>query len=94
MAGGTAALRNAIRGLFDEGQSKILPNFKGVSDVDEGRIGEMIANHKAVEAKRDQLGFCDLSETLQIRLRSQKLIHCFHVFDTEKEALESSYDSL
>jgi len=86
--GGAAVLRKAIGGLLDEGKINILLNFKGVGDADDAGIGEMVAAHKAAEAKEGGLGFCNIPETLAETLAVNKLLTAFNVFSTEQEALD------
>src|SRR6185437_14429537 len=60
--GGTAALRDAIRGMLDEGKLNILLNLKGISYVDAGPLSEIVASYTAAEAAGGKLKLLNLSE--------------------------------
>ena len=86
--GGAAVLRNAIRGLLDEGKIKILLNFKEVGDADDAGMAEMIAAHKAAKAKEGRLAFCNIPETLAEYLDHAKLLTALNVCESEQDALD------
>lgn len=86
-SGGGAALRNAVRGLLDEGQTRILLNFERVSEVDESGIGEMVFSHKATEEKNGQLKMVNISKSILDLLAITKFIVVFDRYDSEGEAL-------
>jgi anti-sigma B factor antagonist len=87
--GGTTALRNAIRGLLDEGKRKILLNCKGVSNVDENGIGEMVASYTATTNKGGQLKLLNLPIAFKDLLMIAKFLTIFQTYDNEQEALAS-----
>jgi anti-sigma B factor antagonist len=86
--GGTAALRNAIRGLLNQGQRKFVLNFEKAS-VDENGIGEMIASHEAIKAQGGQLKMVKLPKSLLDLLAISKLATVFDIYDDEAEALST-----
>jgi anti-sigma B factor antagonist len=89
MGGGAIALRDAIRGLADEGKKKILLNLAGVNYVDSSGIGELIANYTTVSRQGGQLKLLNLTDRIQNLLVITKLLTVFDSFEDEAEALKS-----
>jgi anti-sigma B factor antagonist len=86
---GTAALRKAIRGLLDEDKKNILLNLKGVSDVDEHGVGELVAGYTTTSNANGQLKLLNLSKSIQDLLMITKFMTVFQTFDNEDEAIAS-----
>jgi anti-sigma B factor antagonist len=89
MGGGSIALRNAIRGLVEQGKKKILLNLGGVKNVDSSGIGELIANFTTVRREGGQLKLLNLTEKIQNLLVITKLLTVFDAYDSEADALNS-----
>ncbi|HUQ34438.1 MAG TPA: STAS domain-containing protein, partial [Pyrinomonadaceae bacterium] len=87
--GGATALRNAIRGLLNEGKRKILINLKGVSQADDDGIGELVAGHTTTSNANGQLKLLNLPKNMQDLLMVTKFMTVFQVYDNEEEALNS-----
>ena len=86
---GSIALRDAIRGLSDNGKKKILLNLAGVNYVDSSGIGELIANYTTVSRQGGQLKLLNLTDKIQNLLVITKLLTVFDSYDNEAEALKS-----
>jgi anti-sigma B factor antagonist len=86
---GSVALRDAIRGLADEGKKKILLNLAGVNYVDSSGIGELIANYTTVSRQGGQLKLLNLTDRIQNLLVITKLLTVFDAYEDEGEALKS-----
>ena len=86
---GSIALRDAIRGLADQGNKKILLNLRGVKYIDSSGIGELIANYTTVTRDGGQLKLLNLTERIQNLLVITKLLTVFDSYDNEGEALNS-----
>jgi anti-sigma B factor antagonist len=89
MGEGAVALRNAIRGLVEQGKKKILLNLGGVKNVDSSGIGELIANFTTVRREGGQLKLLNLTEKIQNLLVITKLLTVFDAYDNESDALSS-----
>ena len=89
MGEGSISLRNAIRGLVEQGKKKILLNLGGVKNVDSSGIGELIANYTTVSRDGGQLKLLNLTDRIQNLLVITKLLTVFDAYDNEAEALSS-----
>jgi anti-sigma B factor antagonist len=89
MGDGAVALRNAIRGLIEKGNKKILLNLAGVKNIDSSGIGELIANYTTLSRDGGQLKLLNLTEKIRDLLVITKLLTVFDSYDDEAEALNS-----
>jgi anti-sigma B factor antagonist len=89
MGEGAITLRNAIRGLIEKGNKKILLNLAGVKNIDSSGIGELIANYTTLSRDGGQLKLLSLTEKIRDLLVITKLLTVFDSFDDEAEALNS-----
>ncbi len=89
MGEGAVALRNAIRGLVEQGKNKILLNLGSVKNVDSSGIGELIANYTTISREDGQLKLLNLTEKIQNLLVITKLLTVFDSYDNEADALNS-----
>jgi anti-sigma B factor antagonist len=89
MGEGAIALRNAIRGLIEQGKKKILLNLGGVKNIDSSGIGELIANYTTLSRDGGQLKLLNLTEKIRDLLVITKLLTVFDAYDDEAEALNS-----
>jgi len=86
---GSIALRDSIRGLADQGKTKLLLNLRGVKYIDSSGIGELIANYTTVTRQGGQLKLLNLTDRIQNLLVITKLLTVFDSYDSEAEALQS-----
>ena len=89
MGEGAISLRNAIRGLVEQGNKKILLNLGAVKNIDSSGIGELIANYTTISRDGGQLKLLNLTEKIQNLLVITKLLTVFDSFDNEADALNS-----
>ncbi|MEP6569764.1 MAG: STAS domain-containing protein [Acidobacteriota bacterium] len=89
MGDGAVVLRNAIRGLIDQGNKKILLNLASVKNLDSSGIGELIANYTTMSRDGGQLKLLNLTEKIRDLLVITKLLTVFDAYDDEAEALNS-----
>ena len=89
MGEGAVSLRNAIRGLVDQGKKKILLNLGAVKNVDSSGIGELIANYTTISREDGQLKLLNLTDKIQNLLVITKLLTVFDSYDNEPDALNS-----
>ena len=86
---GAVSLRNAIRGLNEQGNKKILLNLSEVKNVDSSGIGELIANYTTLSRDGGQLKLLKLTDKIRDLLVITKLLTVFDAYDDEAEALNS-----
>jgi len=89
MGEGCISLRNAIRGLADDGRKNILLNLASVKNVDSSGIGEMIANYTSITRDGGQLKLLNLTEKIRDLLVITKLLTVFDAYESESEALNT-----
>jgi anti-sigma B factor antagonist len=89
MGEGAVSLRNAIRGLVEQGKKKILLNLGGVKNVDSSGIGELIANYTTISRDGGQLKLLNLTDKIQNLLVITKLLTVFDSYSSEPDALNS-----
>ena len=89
MGEGAISLRNAIRGLNEQGSKKILLNLGAVKNIDSSGIGELIANYTTISRDGGQLKLLNLTDKIQNLLVITKLLTVFDSYDNEAEALNS-----
>lgn len=89
MGEGCISLRNAIRGLADDGKKNILLNLASVKNVDSSGIGEMIANYTSITRDGGQLKLLNLTEKIRDLLVITKLLTVFDAYESESEALNT-----
>ena len=89
MGDGAVSLRNAIRGLNEQGSKRILLNLSEVKNVDSSGIGELIANYTTLSRDGGQLKLLKLTDKIRDLLVITKLLTVFDAYDDEAEALNS-----
>jgi anti-sigma B factor antagonist len=82
-------LRDAIRGLLQEGKKKIILNLAGVDYIDSSGVGELVANFTAVRGAGGELKLLNLSQKVQDVLYVTKLATVFDIKDDEFQAVKS-----
>ena len=86
---GAVALRDSIRNLADQGNTKVLLNLAGVKYMDSTGVGELIANYTTITRQGGQLKLLSLTEKIQNLLVITKLLTVFDAYENEAEALKS-----
>jgi anti-sigma B factor antagonist len=86
---GSVQLREAVRGLLDGGNKKILLNLGDVSYVDSSGIGELVSSYTTTSNNGGHLKLLNLTKKIQDLLMITKLLTVFQVYDNEQEAVAS-----
>jgi anti-sigma B factor antagonist len=86
---GSAAIREAIAKLREEGASKILLNLADVSFMDSSGLGELASAFAAIKRAGGQLKLVNLPPRIGDLLRITKLDSILTGFPSEPAALES-----
>jgi len=85
----THQLREAVRGLIEEGKKKIILNLAEVDYIDSSGVGELVGAFTAVRGSGGELKLLNLSQKVQDVLHVTKLYTVFDVRDDEFKAVKS-----
>jgi len=86
---GSAELHEALRGLAERGEKKILLNLAEVSHIDSSGLGELVSGYTTIHKAGGELKLFHLSERIHELMLMTKLLTVFDVYDNESEAVES-----
>ena len=89
IGGNACALHRSIRSLMLEKKNLILLNLTGVSFIDSGGLGELLASQVSLENQGGQIKLLGLSGTLRELFSASRLLQVFDSYDSEAEALQS-----
>jgi len=89
---GQTHLRDKVRSLVVQGQTKILIDLGAVSRVDSTGLGELIASLTTVSKGHGSLKLMRVTKPLNDLLTITRLINVFDTFETETAALASFAD--
>ena len=88
----TSALREALKGLADSGEKKILLNLAEVSYIDSSGLGTLVGGYTSVTSQLGQMKLVNLNTRVYDLLRVTKLITVFEVQDDEDKAVKSFFN--
>lgn len=86
---GSALLRTTVRGLLEEGRTKIILNLGDVNYIDSSGIGELVSGFTAVRNRGGELKLLNLTKKVNDLLQITKLFTVFDVFNDESTAMRS-----
>ena len=86
---GSALLRKTVRGLLDEGQTRIILNLGDVNYIDSSGIGELVSGFTAVRNRGGELKLLNLTKKVNDLLQLTKLFTVFDVYSEENTAVRS-----
>jgi len=86
---GSALLRTTVRGLLEEGRTKIILNLGDVNYIDSSGIGELVSGFTAVRNRGGELKLLNLTKKVNDLLQITKLFTVFEVFNEESTAMRS-----
>ena len=86
---GSVQLREAVRGLLESGNKKVLLNLGDVSYVDSSGIGELVSAFTSVKNAGGELKLLNLTRKVHDLLQITKLYTVFDVKDDEASAISS-----
>jgi anti-sigma B factor antagonist len=84
---GSAVLRKTVKGLSQQGSSKIVLNLGGVTSVDSTGIGELVSAYTSVRNAGGELKLLNLTREVHDLLRITKLCTVFDIEDDETSAI-------
>ena len=83
----SAALREAIRKLLDEGKKKLLLDFGDVGFIDSAGVGTLVAAFTTARTVGAELKLSRLTPRFRKTLQVTRLLSVFEIYDDEAEAL-------
>jgi anti-sigma B factor antagonist len=86
---GSTVLQKAIRGLLQEGQTRILLNLSRVDYIDSSGLGELVAGHVAMGKRGGQIKLLHLTLRVRELMTITKLLTVFDAYEDEAEAIDS-----
>ena len=86
---GSSLLRKTIRGLLEEGRTRILLNLGDVDYIDSSGIGELVSGFSTVKGRGGELKLLNLSRRVRDLLQLTKLYTVFDVYTDEASAIRS-----
>ena len=86
---GDIALREAILGLLDEGETMILLNLRGVKSMDSSGLGELVAGKTAAAARGASIKLLHVEDKVRHVVSMTRLVGVFESFDDETSAISS-----
>jgi anti-sigma B factor antagonist len=86
---GTAALRDVMRNLAEQGKKHIILNLAGVDFVDSSGLGELVRTHASVRSHGGQLKLVNPSKHVHDLLKMTKLDRVLDIEQDEASALNS-----
>jgi anti-anti-sigma factor len=89
LADGTAAVRDVVGSLVQQGKKHIVLNFLAVDFVDSSGLGELVRTHASVRRHGGQLKLANLSKHVHDLLKMTKLDRVLDIEQDEASALNS-----
>jgi anti-sigma B factor antagonist len=89
LADGTAAVRDVMRSLADQGKKHIVLNLAAVNFVDSSGLGELVRTHASVRSHGGQLKLVNPSKHVHDLLKMTKLDRVLDIEQDEASALNS-----
>lgn len=84
----SASLRDTLRDLIPQ-HKKIVINLGGVSYIDSGGLGTLVALYTSARNSGGSIKLANLTQRVGDLLQVTKLVTVFDVYDSEERALES-----
>ena len=86
---GSAALREAVRKVIEDGTKKVLLNLHGVGYIDSSGLGELVGTYSSVRNRGGQVKLVNPSKRIQDLLQMTRLSLVFDVQTDEASAIQS-----
>jgi anti-sigma B factor antagonist len=85
-------LRTTVRRFLDDGSSKFILNLGGVSHIDSGGLGELVAIYTSVRNRKGDVKLLNLDKRAKDLLQMTKLLTVFDTYKDEGAAIQSLAD--
>jgi anti-sigma B factor antagonist len=86
---GNVMLRELVRDLADQGNTRIVLNLREVEYVDSSGIGELVKTHTTIRNKGGELKLANLNKRVNDLLQMTRLAAVFDIQPDEARAIES-----
>ena len=87
--GNTVAFHRSIQTLILEKKVLIVLSLAGVTHIDSGGLGELVASQISARNKGGEIKLLSLTDTLHKLLKKNGLMGVFQAYENEAEAIES-----
>lgn len=82
-------LKEKVTSVFFQGRKQVLINLSGLSYIDSGGLGELVACLATAKRNQGVIKLANMGKRVQDLLIMTKLLAVFDVYDSETEALAS-----
>jgi anti-sigma B factor antagonist len=89
IAGPTRGLHKSIRGLVEEGKTRILLNLSQVTRIDSSGLNELVASCRTVSNKGGEIKLLHLTEQVREAITTANLSAVFDIYNNEYDAIAS-----
>ena len=83
-------LKDKINSALHQGSRNILLNLGGVTYIDSGGLGQLVASFTTVQRENGSLKLFNLGQRSKDLLAMTKLVMVFDTFDTEQASVDTS----
>ena len=89
ITGRTNGLHKSIRGLVEEGKTRILLNLSQITHIDSSGLDELISSGVTVSNKGGAIKLLHLTERMREVIRTANLLAVFDIYNDEYDAIAS-----
>jgi anti-sigma B factor antagonist len=89
LGGGNIFLKETLRSLAEQNQTKVLLNLADVTYIDSSGLGELVAGYTAISKAGGELKLLNLTDRVKDLMMITKLLTVFDAFDTESSAVDA-----
>lgn len=82
-------LKDKINSLILQGQTSVILNLAGISYIDSGGLGQLVASYSSLAKANGALKLLNVNKRNHDLLSITRLVTLFQTFDSEEEALQS-----
>ena len=85
----SASLREAMKRMASQGDTKILVNLAGVNYIDSSGLGTLVSGYTTLVSRNGEMKLLHLTDRVNELMHITKLLTVFDVFTDEAAALRS-----
>ena len=85
----SASLREEMKRMASQGDTKILVNLAGVNYIDSSGLGTLVSGYTTLVSRAGEMKLLHLTERVHDLMHITKLLTVFEVFEDEAAALRS-----
>lgn len=85
----SAALRDTVKKLIEEKNTRLVLTLGGVNYIDSGGLGTLVGLYTTAQNAGGSLKLANLTQRVGDLLQVTKLVTIFEVFESEEQAIES-----